>query len=89
MKKLFLAVTITLLTPCTGTLYAADTPQPDMEQILLKYGNKAEEESKKELKELVQDKELKKNLEAARKDQKDTEAASTDTQKTEEASTTN
>jgi len=89
MKKLFLAATIALFMSCTGTVYAANEPQPDMEQILLKYGNKAEEDSKKELKELVQDEVLKKNLEAARKEQQNDQASSTDNQKKEADTATN
>ncbi len=92
MKKIFLAATIaliTLLISLTGAVYAVNAPQPDMEQILLKYGNKAEQDSKEELKKLVQDEVLKKNLDAARKEQQNDQASSTDNQKKEADTATN
>ncbi len=89
MKKIFLAARIALLMSFTGAVYAANAPQPDMEQILLKYGDEAEEASKKELKKLVQDEVLKKNLDAARKEQQNDQASSTDNQIKEADTATN
>ena len=76
MKKLLLAATIALLMPFTTTLYAADAPQSNVEKMGLEFEKKAEEDAKNELKRLVQDEALKKDLAAARGDQGDNQAAS-------------
>lgn len=72
MKPLFLAANIALIMSFTAALYAVEIPEdvkPEMKEILLKYGNQAEEQSKEELKKLIEDEMLKKNLEAVRKAQ--------------------
>ena len=71
MKKLFLAANTALIMSFAATLYAVEIPdvKPEMKEILLKYGNQAEEQSKEELKKLIEDEMLKKNLEAVRKAQ--------------------
>jgi hypothetical protein len=77
MKKLFLAATIALIMPFTTTLYAAGPPnQADLEKMALEFEKKAEEDSKNELKELVMDEVLKKELAAARGSQGDNQAIS-------------
>jgi hypothetical protein len=68
MKKLFFAATIALAMAFTATLHAADTPQNnvDVEKMALEFEKKAEEDSKNELKGLVLDEVLKKDIAAAR-----------------------
>ncbi|MCW5212028.1 hypothetical protein VU04_03870 [Desulfobulbus sp. TB] len=81
MKKLLLAGTVALLMPFTTTLYAAniantvnminttgttDTAKPDLDEIGRRFEKKAEMEAKEELKRLVQENELKKDLAASR-----------------------
>ena len=87
MKRLLLAATIALLMPFTTTLYAADTPQSnvDLEKMGLEFEKKAEEDAKNELKGLVKDEALKKDLAAARGSQGDNQAASPASEKKEAA----
>ena len=70
MKQLFLAAHILVIMFCAAALYAAELPEdvkPEMKEVLLKYGNQAVDQSKEELKKLIEDEMLKKNLEAVRK----------------------
>ncbi|MCI5139748.1 MAG: hypothetical protein D3922_15365, partial [Candidatus Electrothrix sp. AR1] len=81
MKKLFLAaplaVTFALLMSFTATLQAADTPNNnvDLDKMALEFEKRAEEDAKNELKRLVNDDTLKKDLAAARGSQGDNQAA--------------
>ena len=87
MKKLLLAATIALLMPFTTALYAADAPQSgvDLEKMALEFEKKAEKDSKDELKGLVHDEALKKDLAAARGSQGDNQAAAPASEKKEAA----
>jgi len=91
MKKLFLAapfaVTLALLMPFTATLHAADTPQSngDLEKMALEFEKRAEEDAKNELKRMVKDEALKKDLAAARGSQGDNQAAAPVSEKKEAA----
>jgi len=73
MKKLFLAAALALLMPCTISVYAADAPptKADLEKEFLKFEKKAEKDSKDELKGLVSEDVLKKELKEAREQQGD------------------
>ncbi|WP_339137704.1 MAG: hypothetical protein WGN25_06285 [Candidatus Electrothrix sp. GW3-4] len=68
MKKLVVSATLALLMPFTAAVYAADAPQDkaDIEKMALQFEKKAEEDAKNELKRLVQEETLKKDLAAAR-----------------------
>ncbi|MCI5126185.1 MAG: hypothetical protein D3925_17350 [Candidatus Electrothrix sp. AR5] len=77
MKKLFLTAIIALLMPFITTLYAAGPPnQADLEKMALEFEKKAEEDAKNELKRLVQNEALKKDLAAARGSQGDNQTLS-------------
>ena len=75
MKKLFFAATVSLLMPFTAVLHAADIPQnnAEVEKMALEFEKRAEEDSKNELKRLVQDEALKKDLATARGQQESTQ----------------
>ncbi len=87
MKKLLLAATIALLMPFTATLHAADIPKNsvDLEKMALEFEKKAEEDSKNELKGMVKEEALKKDLAAARGSQGDNQAAAPANEKKEAA----
>ena len=91
MKKLLLAATIALLMPFTATLYAADTSPNniDLEKMGLEFEKKAEEDAKNELKRLVHDDTLKKDLATARGSQGDNQATAPVSEKKEVATPSN